>query len=69
MAAPIQKNKITERVAVDPKTGEFQRKPSVFRDAISKAHGARFPPEKGRNQLYVSYACPWAHGTQIIREP
>ncbi|CAZ85269.1 unnamed protein product [Tuber melanosporum] len=68
MAAPIQKHKITEWVAVDSKTGEFQRKPSVFRDAISKVPGAQFPPEKGRYHLYVSYACPWAHRTQIIRE-
>ena len=38
--------------------GAFQRKPSVFRDAISK--GGKYPPAKGRYLLYVSYACPWA---------
>ena len=31
------------------------------------APGGHFPPEPGRYQLYVSYACPWAHRTLIFR--
>ncbi|KAK7510871.1 glutathione S-transferase [Phyllosticta citriasiana] len=55
---------------VDPndKSGEFKRQTSVFRNFISAAPGAEFPPEKGRYHLYVSYACPWAHRTLIVRK-
>lgn len=49
----------------DEKTGEYVRKPSVFRNFISSKE---FPAEKGRYQLYVSYACPWAHRTLIVRK-
>jgi len=28
---------------------------------------ARFQPEAGRYHLYVSYACPWAHRTLLVR--
>ncbi|VEU23307.1 DEKNAAC104444 [Brettanomyces naardenensis] len=45
--------------------GQFKRKPSSFRDVIAK--GGKFAPEKGRYHLYVSYACPWAHRTLIVR--
>ncbi|CAG8449983.1 3267_t:CDS:10 [Ambispora leptoticha] len=47
--------------------GEFRRKPSSFREFISKEPNARFPPELNRYHLYVSYACPWAHRTLIVR--
>ncbi|KAL8769977.1 MAG: hypothetical protein Q9209_004224 [Squamulea sp. 1 TL-2023] len=50
------------------KSGHFNRKPSQFRNAISRQPGAEFPPEKGRYHLYVSYACPWAHRTLIVRK-
>ncbi|KAH8728682.1 glutathione S-transferase [Phaeosphaeriaceae sp. PMI808] len=49
-------------------TGEFKRLPSVFRNFISNKPGAEFPAEKNRYHLYVSYACPWAHRTLIVRE-
>ncbi|CDK24338.1 unnamed protein product [Kuraishia capsulata CBS 1993] len=48
--------------------GEYQRRPSSFRDSISSEPGAKFAPEKNRYHLYVSYACPWAHRTLIVRE-
>ncbi|KAK9330320.1 glutathione S-transferase [Lipomyces starkeyi] len=47
--------------------GEFRRKPSSFRNFISKEPGAEYPPEKGRYHLYISWACPWAHRTAIVR--
>ncbi|KAI5300136.1 S-glutathionyl-(chloro)hydroquinone reductase [Ascosphaera atra] len=50
------------------KSGEFKRQNSQFRDWISREPGAKFPPEKGRYHLYVSYACPWAHRTLITRK-
>ncbi len=47
--------------------GEFERDETVFRDWISSEEGARFQPEAGRYHLYVSYACPWAHRTLLVR--
>lgn len=48
------------------KDGEFRRHVSAFRDTIEK--GGKFEPEKDRYHLYVSYACPWAHRTLIVRQ-
>jgi putative glutathione S-transferase len=50
-----------------PVAGEFIRLDSVFRDWVSAEPGAEFPAEPGRYHLYVSYACPWAHRTMIVR--
>lgn len=47
--------------------GAFERKAAAFRDRVSDEPGARFRPEAGRYHLYVSYACPWAHRTLIVR--
>lgn len=53
--------------------GRFRREESVFRDWLS-ADGSPGPDgqqghraEPGRFRLYVSYACPWAHRTLIVR--
>ena len=46
--------------------GKFVRKNAGFRDWISP-DSDRFKPESGRYHLYVSYACPWAHRTLIMR--
>lgn len=53
---------------VNPKTesGEYKRQNQKFRSRIQK--GGEFPPEEGRYHLYVSYACPWAHRTLIMRK-
>ncbi|KAI5286850.1 S-glutathionyl-(chloro)hydroquinone reductase [Ascosphaera aggregata] len=59
---------ITSWVGAGNKSGEFKRQESQFRQHISKEPGAKFPPEKGRYHLYVSYACPWAHRTLITRK-
>jgi len=58
--------KITDWVAPNDKSGEFKRKQSQFRNFITK--GGEFPPEAGRYHLFVSYACPWAHRTLIVRK-
>ncbi|MCI5072312.1 glutathione S-transferase family protein [bacterium] len=47
--------------------GEFDREKTTFRESISLDH-PQFKPEKNRYHLYVSYACPWAHRTLIVRE-
>lgn len=53
--------------------GEYLRTQSGFRHWITPdgAPGPTgeggFPAEPGRYHLYVSYACPWAHRTLILR--
>lgn len=66
MASTIAK--VTDWVKPGDKSGEFKRQVSSFRDSISREAGAKYPPEKGRYHLYVSYACPWAHRTLIARK-
>ena len=48
--------------------GRFQRNPTTFRDRITADGSSGFPAQKDRYHLYVSYACPWAHRTLILRE-
>ncbi len=53
--------------------GRFQRDTSRFRNWVTPdgAPGPSgeggFPAASGRYHLYVSYACPWAHRTLILR--
>ncbi|NVJ71514.1 MAG: glutathione S-transferase family protein [Alphaproteobacteria bacterium] len=53
--------------------GAFKRSESQFRNWVTKdgAEGPSgkgdFEAESGRYHLYVSYACPWAHRTLIMR--
>ena len=49
------------------KSGEFVRGDSGIRNWITADAGANFPAEPGRYLLYVSYACPWAHRTLLVR--
>ena len=49
------------------KKGEFVRGDSGFRDWVSADRSTDFPAEPGRYLLYVSYACPWAHRTLVVR--
>ena len=49
------------------KNGEFVRKDTTFRNHVSQEASSEFPAEGGRYHLYVSYACPWAHRTLIMR--
>ena len=53
--------------------GRFERKASQYRNwitpdgAAGPSGEAGFKAESGRYHLYVSYACPWAHRTLIMR--
>lgn len=47
--------------------GEFVRQEDAFRNWVSDSPGAEFAAQAGRYHLYVSYACPWAHRTIIVR--
>lgn len=47
--------------------GAFVRSASRFRQWVRADGSTPFRPEMGRYHLYVSYACPWAHRTLIVR--
>jgi glutathionyl-hydroquinone reductase len=53
--------------------GQFVRPPSSFRNWVTPDGSpgptgrGGFKSEAGRYHLYVSYACPWAHRTMIMR--
>ena len=48
--------------------GRFTRQDSKFRDWVTADGSSGFAAEAGRYHLYVSWACPWAHRTIILRE-
>lgn len=47
--------------------GTFVRQDDAFRDWVTASGESGFPAQTGRYHLYVSYACPWAHRTIIVR--
>ena len=48
--------------------GQFVRQQDAFRRWVRSDGTGDFPVEAGRYHLYVSYACPWAHRTIIVRK-
>lgn len=62
-------SRVSSRTALDEvdATGAFKRRDAAWRNWISSEEGAEFPPEKDRYHLFVSYACPWAHRTLLVR--
>lgn len=56
---------VTEQQWHSKDSGRFERRPTTFRNQIED--GGAHPVESGRYHLYVSYACPWAHRTLIVR--
>ncbi len=49
-------------------TGEFHRQDDAFRGWVTPDGSSGFPATPGRYHLYVSWACPWAHRTIIVRK-
>ncbi|SLM47255.1 S-transferase [Nitrospira japonica] len=47
--------------------GEFKRQDDAFRQWITADGSSGYPAASGRYHLYVSWACPWAHRTIIVR--
>lgn len=47
--------------------GAFQRQADAFREWVTRDGSSGYPPVEGRYHLYVSWACPWAHRTIIMR--
>ncbi len=48
--------------------GEFTRQEDTFRDWVTADGKSGYPAASGRYHLYVSWACPWAHRTIIVRK-
>lgn len=62
-------------MAIDPQfpkehtpEGAFARQEDVFREWVTEDGRSGYPAEQGRYHLYVSFACPWAHRTIIVRK-
>jgi putative glutathione S-transferase len=47
---------------------EFVRPAYPFRGRITADGSSGYPAEPGRYHLYISWACPWAHRTAIVRK-
>ena len=47
--------------------GQYERQDDEFRDWVTDDGSSGYPATKGRYHLYVSWACPWAHRTIIVR--
>jgi glutathionyl-hydroquinone reductase len=50
------------------KPGEFVRAAYPFRGRITADGSSGYRAEPGRYHLYISWACPWAHRSAIVRE-
>ena len=48
--------------------GRFIRPSTTFRHKITANGSSGFKAESGRYHLYISWACPWAHRTAILRK-
>jgi len=47
--------------------GRFVRSTTSFRDWVTADGSSVFLAEAGRYHLYISWACPWAHRTAMMR--
>jgi putative glutathione S-transferase len=54
----------TDTYEINDEEGEFDRQPTSFRDRLGTDE---YPAESGRYHLYISRACPWAHGASMVR--
>ena len=50
------------------KPGEFVRAAYPFQGRITADGSSGYPAEPGRYHLYISWACPWANRSAIVRE-
>jgi glutathionyl-hydroquinone reductase len=53
---------------LDARDGEFVRPAYPFRGRITADGSSGYPAEAGRYHLYISWACPWANRTAIVRD-
>ena len=48
--------------------GAFIRQPDAFQGWVTANGSSDYQAASGRYHLYVSWACPWAHRTIIVRK-
>ena len=48
--------------------GAFERQDDAFRGWVTQEESSGYAAARGRYLLYVSWACPWAHRTIIVRK-
>jgi putative glutathione S-transferase len=48
--------------------GRFVRAETSFRNSVTADGSSGYKAESGRYHLYISWACPWAHRTAILRK-
>ncbi len=58
---------VSKREQEDSK-GRFVRPSTTFRDRVTADGSSGFKAESGRYHLYISWACPWANRTAILRK-
>jgi putative glutathione S-transferase len=73
VAGPVDFARFGDYAPPPPKTGvangaTFERPRYVFQARISADGASGFKAEPGRYHLYISYACPWAHRSAIVRK-
>jgi glutathionyl-hydroquinone reductase len=51
-----------------PQAGEFSRPAYRFQGRITADGSSGLPAESGRYHLYISWACPWAQRSAIVRK-
>src|SRR5689334_23489976 len=56
---------LTDEINAD---GAFVRQEYTIRDRVTADGSSGFRAEPGRYHLYVSWACPWAHRSIIVRK-
>jgi glutathionyl-hydroquinone reductase len=56
------------KVAPPPDATEFVRAKYPFQGRVTADGSSGYPAELGRYHLYISWACPWAHRSAIVRE-
>jgi len=73
-ASPVDFDEYGDYGGARPKAGEQQGKAEFVRPAypfqgrITADGSSGYPAEAGRYHLYVSWACPWAQRTAIVRK-
>ena len=64
----LVEGKWTSKREQEDSQGRFLRPSTTFRDRITADGTSGFKAESGRYHLYISWACPWAHRTAIMRK-
>ncbi|MDB9372777.1 glutathione S-transferase family protein [Nodularia sphaerocarpa] len=64
----LQDGKWISRRDQEDSQGKFIRPSTTYRDQITADGSSGFKAEPGRYHLYISWACPWACRTAIIRQ-